>query len=97
MGCEDHATVMRMATLQVKRVPEDLHRALKDRAREYGVSMSDLVVQLLRRELALPSWSQWVAELESSLRDRARAEVDVEALMDEVRGEFEESGGQSAR
>jgi len=77
---------MLMATLQVKQLPDDLHAALKARAAQEHVTMSDLVTQILRRELALPSMTQWLARLaERPIEDRG---IDSIALLDAVRGEL---------
>lgn len=42
-----------MATLHVRRVPEDLYRALERRARERRSSITAETIRLLRRALAL--------------------------------------------
>ena len=52
-----------MSNVQVKNVPPDLHQALRQRASEEGQTVSDYVLELLRRELALPSWRAWLADL----------------------------------
>lgn len=45
-----------MATnLQIRNVPDELHRALKVRAALEGKSMSELLLEQLRATLALPS------------------------------------------
>lgn len=77
---------MRMATIQVKQLPAELHAALKERAAAEGVSLSELVTRMLRRELALPSMSQWLAELGRAPTHHA---VDVLASLDAVRDERE--------
>lgn len=51
--------------IQVRNVPEKLHRALKARAALAGKSMSELILQELRIIAALPS--------EEELRDRLSA------------------------
>lgn len=58
-ACREHATVMPMGAIQVKRVPEDLHEAVRDRASAEGMTVSDYVLCLVRRDLALPSRSEW--------------------------------------
>jgi len=74
-----------MAILQVKSLPDDLYAELQRRARDEGTTVSDFVTRMLRRELAKPSLTQWLAEIRSAgpLTDRA---VDVQAVLDEVRG-----------
>ena len=46
------------ANLQIRNVPDELHRALKMRAAREGKSMSELVLDQLRAALALPSESE---------------------------------------
>ena len=79
-----------MATLQVKHLPDELHAALRERAQREGTTLSDLVTRMLRRELALPSMAEWLATLKAT--PRRDADVDVAALLDEVRAEGELKG-----
>jgi len=44
-----------MSSLQIRNVPDEIHRALKVRAALEGKSMSELVLDQLRRILVLPS------------------------------------------
>jgi hypothetical protein len=75
-----------VANLQVKNLPDDLHDQLRARAAEEGRTLSELVATLLRRELALPSMTDWLGELGGVLRQHpVHGEVDVPALLDEVR------------
>lgn len=73
---------MQVATLQVKQLPDDLHAALKARAAAEGMSLSELVTVMLRRELALPSMAQWLRELRAA---PTRDGVDVLGALDSVR------------
>lgn len=41
-----------MANLQVKNVPEPLHRKLRQRAKRQGRTIRDLVLEAVRRELS---------------------------------------------
>lgn len=69
--------------VQVKKVPDELHAALKARARARGTSLNDLLLDMLRREMARPTVEDWLA----GVRDLGiRAEFDVEELMEEVKG-----------
>ena len=72
-----------MANLQVKGLPDDLHDELRRRAEADGTTMSDLVTRMIRRELAVPSLANWLAEL--ATRPARDGDLDVEALMDEIR------------
>jgi antitoxin FitA len=71
-----------MATLQVKNLPDELHNALRDRAVREGLTLSDLVVRMLRRELAMPSMADWLAAVRQRPSGR---DIDVPALLDQVR------------
>jgi hypothetical protein len=56
---------MPMAAIQVKDVPRDLHEALRRRAIEEGMTMADYVLDLIRRDLGLPSRREWFERLAS--------------------------------
>jgi plasmid stability protein len=47
--------VDRMKTLQIRNVPDDIHRKLKVRAAEEGSSLSELALGELRRSLQRPT------------------------------------------
>jgi plasmid stability protein len=73
-----------VATLQVKNLSDALHNELRTRAAEEGTTLSELVTRMIRRELALPSMQQWLAELD---RAPAHAAIDSVGVLDEVRAE----------
>ncbi|QJW34896.1 FitA-like ribbon-helix-helix domain-containing protein [Cellulosimicrobium protaetiae] len=75
-----------MGMLQVKNLPDEMHAALAARARADGTTMSEYVTRLIRRDLARPTLTEWVAEQRS---DAPRAEVDVAHVLDEVRVEYD--------
>ena len=70
-----------MKTLQIRNVPDDVHRTLKVRAAQEGRSLSDLALDELKRAAALPSREEWFArlaerepvELTESVADAVRA------------------------
>ena len=68
--------------VQVKRVSDELHAALKRRAQDRGISINDLLLEMLKRELARPEVRDWIADVRAL---GVRADVDVERLMDDVR------------
>ena len=78
---------MHMATLQVKRVPDDLYEKAKQRAASEGISLSEMILRMMRRELMVPSVAEWLDMVNK--RKRASIDFDIQALMDEVRGEFD--------
>jgi len=72
-----------MATLQIKQLPDELHSALRERAQREGTTLSELVTRMLRRELALPSMTEWLASVQA--RPGRGTNIDVPELLDEVR------------
>jgi plasmid stability protein len=70
-----------MKMIQVRNVPDDLHRALKERAAREGTTMSDLVLGELVRLERRPSPEELLARLAS------RAPVGGPAAADLVRGD----------
>jgi hypothetical protein len=68
-----------MGAIQVKDVPEELHEALRRRALEQGMTMADYVLDLIRRDLGLPSRREWFERLATrepvNLRPGEAAEI----------------------
>jgi plasmid stability protein len=52
-----------MGAIQVKDVPEELHEALRRRAVQEGMTLADYVLDLIRRDLGLPSRREWLERL----------------------------------
>ena len=52
-----------MGAIQVKDVPEELHEALRRRAVREGMTLADYVLDLIRRDLGLPSRREWFERL----------------------------------
>ncbi len=52
-----------MSAIQVKDVPGDLHERLRARARSENRSLSDYVLHVLERDLALPTTREWLDQL----------------------------------
>lgn len=52
-----------MPALQVRDVPSDIHKRLRERARDERMSLSEYVLDLLERDLALPTRSEWAERL----------------------------------
>jgi plasmid stability protein len=53
-----------MAAIQIKNVPDDVHQKLRERAAEHGVSLATYLLELIDRELALPTNREWFDALE---------------------------------
>lgn len=49
--------------VQIRNVPDDLHRALKSRAAMQGISLSDLILEALSKFASLPSEEELRAQL----------------------------------
>jgi antitoxin FitA len=79
---------MLMSAIQVKDVPEALHAELRRRAKAEGMTLSEYVLDVLRRDLTVPGQRQWLERLGSrepvrttgalDARDAARAEREAE-------------------
>jgi antitoxin FitA len=76
-----------MPALQVRDVPAGLHERLRERARDERMSLSEYVLELIERDLALPSPREWVDRLATrepvevnaaDAIDRSRRERDAE-------------------
>jgi hypothetical protein len=90
-----------MGAIQVKGVPEELHEALRRRAIEEGMSLADYVLDLIRRDLGLPSRRAWlerlatrepveggdIAEEIRSARAERDAQIDAALAIDPDRGD----------
>jgi plasmid stability protein len=57
--------------IQIRNVPDALHRQIKSRAAEEGLSLSDYVMRELRRSVSYPNQAELVARI------RARGELKV--------------------
>lgn len=78
-----------MSTLQVKNLPDDLHAALQARARAQGVTMSEYVTRLLRRDLSRPTVEEWINA--HSVPGATRS-IDVIHALDGARMEYDPAG-----
>jgi plasmid stability protein len=64
-----------MKALQIRNVPDDVHRKLKARAALAGMSLSELALAELRRSLERPTRQELLARVAA----RERAEVSIPA------------------
>ncbi|KGN38338.1 hypothetical protein [Knoellia subterranea] len=78
-----------MATLQVKNVPDDLYAAVKARAAAEHMTVSDLVLRNLRREVRRQSMTEWLDAVDSRRVGLPPRRIDTRAVLDDVRAEFE--------
>lgn len=74
-----------MAMIQVRNVPEELHRQLKIRAAAEGITLSEFALGELRRAAARPGLN----ELRARLAARPANEYNGETAAESVRAERE--------
>lgn len=53
-----------MAMIQIRNVPDDLHRALKVRAARSGMTLSAMLLEELREVADKPTLAEWLRESE---------------------------------
>ena len=80
--------VLRMKMIQVRNVPDELHRELKARAARKGLSLSDYVLDLIEDDLARPTLEEALERI--SKLPRPRAAVRGADLVRAARAEREE-------
>jgi hypothetical protein len=68
-----------VSAIQVRDVPPDLYRRLRERAAADRMSLSDYVLKLLERDAGKPSTREWLATLAE--REPVR-EVDVAGALE---------------
>jgi antitoxin FitA len=100
-----------MGAIQVKDVPEELHEALRRRAVEQGMTLADYVLDLIRRDLGVPSRREWFERLatrepvklrpgeaaEMIRAERAEREAQIAAALGLEDVEDEEDGDDAGR
>ena len=72
-----------MKMIQVRNVPDEIHRELKVRAARQGVSLSDYVLELARRDVSRPTMQEWLARIDA--RPLIESDVSVEDIVRESR------------
>ena len=72
-----------MKMIQVRNVPEEIHRELKIRAAREGVSLSDYVLELARTDVAKPTMKELLERFRA--RPGIRPAVTSAQLIREVR------------
>ena len=75
-----------MKMIQVRNVPDEIHRELKVRAARQGVSLSDYVLALARRDVQRPTMGDWLA----GVRAQPPLQTDITSadIIRERRGEL---------
>lgn len=71
------------AMIQIRNVPDEIHRRLKVRAAELGISMSDYVLRELRHSLERPTREELLRRIEE--RSSVEPHPTPEAILAEER------------
>ena len=74
-----------MSSIQVRNVPEQLHRQLRVRAAQEGQTLSDYVLDQLRVVAGRPTMSQWLREVEALPPPQDSPTPAAEVIADERR------------
>lgn len=69
-----------MSLIQVRNVPEDLHRRLKERAAREGVTLSDLALAELARSVERPTRQEMLDRLKALPEAAYRGETAAESV-----------------
>ncbi|MGH2934714.1 MAG: FitA-like ribbon-helix-helix domain-containing protein [Gaiellaceae bacterium] len=60
--------------IQIRNVPDDVHRKLKMRAAERGLSLSDYLLRMAEHDVERPT----IQEMTERIRGRGRVKLDVD-------------------
>ena len=77
-----------MANLQVKNVPESLHKRLRSYARKRNCTLSDLVLEAVKRELVRSAFHERLGR-----RSQSNIGISAASLLDEERRQREQNLG----
>jgi antitoxin FitA len=86
--CQTCVNVTHMKMIQVRNVPDGVHRELKARAARRGVTLTDYVLDLIESDLARPTLEEALERI--SRLPRPRAAIRGAELVREAREEREE-------
>lgn len=74
--CRTCFNVLHMSKMiQIRNVPDEMHRILKIRAAAQGMSLSDYMLQELRKSTEVPTIEEWLARV----RSREPVQMDISA------------------
>jgi antitoxin FitA len=76
-----------VSAIQVKNVPVDLHQRLRARARSEGRNLSDYVLNVLERDLAMPTTREWLDRLKRDEPVTGISSEEIVAAIHEGRAE----------
>jgi len=75
-----------MVMIQIRNVPEDVHRKLKVRAAESGRTLSDYLLEIVRRETEQPTLEELVARIKT--REPVELPMSSAEIIRELRDEM---------
>jgi plasmid stability protein len=77
-----------MSAIQVKNVPDDLHEALRARAKAEGKTVGEVILEALRRDLRQREMRDWLDHLREVTKDFPKvSREELDAIMAEARAE----------
>jgi plasmid stability protein len=79
-----------MSAIQIKNVPPELHERLRERARREGRNLSEYALDVLERDLALPTTREWLARLREDEPVPCITSEEIVSLIHEGRAERDE-------
>ena len=70
--------------IQIRNVPDDLHRKLKARAAAAGMSLSDYILRDVAKTAEQPTMEEWLRKLKrmKPIRTRESSEESIRAIRD---------------
>jgi plasmid stability protein len=71
--------------IQIRHVPDELHRRLKSCAAQAGMSLSDYLLNEIRQVAERPTWEEFRARL--ATRTQVTVSVEPADIIREIRGE----------
>jgi plasmid stability protein len=79
-----------MSAIQIKNVPPELHERLRIRARREGRNLSEYVLSVLDRDLAVPTKREWLERLSRDEPVTGVTSEEIVSLIHEGRDERDE-------
>ncbi|MGP0100008.1 MAG: FitA-like ribbon-helix-helix domain-containing protein [Solirubrobacteraceae bacterium] len=79
-----------MSAIQIKNVPPALHERLRERARREGRNLSEYALDVLERDLAVPTTREWLDRLKQDEPVQGIASEEIVSLIHEGRAERDE-------
>lgn len=75
--------------LQIKNFPDELKDKLAKRAKDQGTTMSALVIDIVWRDLSMPTTAEWVDRVREEMKNERIIDFDAAAIIQEEREERE--------